>query len=177
MPQEILMHRPSRLPWIVLLAGLALALSVVAPAFAGKTEKLFFIQRSKNKSEVHYDARLTAKSALDASNPIDAYWLRPDTSRGPISTLQKMAYGYDVEPLQNGSYYMKLTALKQRPILLFNVNGRWRAQATIGGKTAYLHHLYVATDESGLIPKVRYIDVFGEEKDTGKAIQERLVDK
>ena len=173
------MHRPRRLSWIVFLAALALALSAIAPAFAGSTEKLFFIQRSKNKNEIHYDARLTAKNELDPNNPIDAYWLRlgGDGSRGPITMLQKMAYGYDVDRGTDGTYRMQLTALKKRPLMLVHVNGRWRAQATIGGKQAYLHHLYVSTNESGLIPKVLYIDVFGEELGTGKAIQERLVDK
>src|SRR5262249_38306552 len=139
----------------------------------------FFIQRSKNKNEIHYDARLTANGGLDPKDPVDAYWLRlaSDGSRGPITLFQKVAYGYDVEPTKDGTYKMRLTALKKRPLLLVHVNGKWRAQAVIGSKQAYLHHLYVATDESGLIPSVRYIDVFGEEVATGKAIQERITDK
>lgn len=173
------MHHPRRLSWAVLLATLALLLSFAASAFAQSTEKLFFIQRSKNANEVHYDVRVNADGSLDARHPIDAYWLRKakDGSRAPIGTLQKIAYGYDVDPGPNGTFSLKLAAFKARPLSLVRVSGRWRAQATIGGKQAYLDHLYIATDESGLMPKVLYVDVFGEEVGTGKAVQERLTKK
>jgi hypothetical protein len=174
------MHHPRRFSWIVFVfvTTLALALSA-ASAFAQGTEKLFFIQRSKNANEVHYDARVTADGTLDARNPIDAYWLRraKDGSRAPITTLQKIAYGYDVNPGPNGTYLARLAAFKERPLTLVRVSGRWRAQATIAGRRAYLDHLYIATDESGLLPKVLYVDVFGEEVGTGKAVQERLTKK
>jgi hypothetical protein len=173
------MHYPRRLAWTVFLATLALALSASVSAFAQSSEKLFFIQRSKNANEIHYDARVNADGTLDAHHPIDAYWLRKakDGSRAPIGTFQKIAYGYDVDPGPNGTYTMKLTAFKERPLSLLRVNSRWRAQATIAGKPAYLHHLYIATDESGIMPRVLYVDVFGEEVGTGKAVQERLIKK
>ncbi len=52
--------------------------------------------------------------------------------------------------------------------------GRWRVQTTIAGKQAFMDRLYVATDESGVFPKVRYVDVFGEDMATGKPIQEHI---
>ena len=53
-------------------------------------------------------------------------------------------------------------------------NGHWRVQTTIAGKPAFMDRLYVATDESGVFPKVRYVDVFGDDIATGKPIQERI---
>jgi len=165
-----------RHPWIAFLTAFALAFLAAASALADSTSPLFFIQRSKNKNEIHYDVHLTANGGLDPKNPVEAYWLRlaSDGSRGPITLMQRIAYGFDVEQAKDGTYKMKLTALKKRPLTLVQVNGKWRAQAAIGGKAAYLHHLYVATDESGLIPSVRYIDIFGEEVGTGKPVQERI---
>jgi hypothetical protein len=173
------MVHSNRSSWILFLTALVLALSVTATALAQSTQKLFFIQRSKNANEVHYDARVTASGALQAKDPIDAYWLRKaqDGSRASIGMLQKIAYGYDVEPAEAGTYTMKLTALKERPLTLLQVNGRWRARASIGGKQGYLNRVYIATDESGVFPKVLYVDVFGEDVSTGNAITEHLVKK
>lgn len=172
------MLRSNRTSWILFLTALLLTLSFAASAFADTSEKLFFIKRSKNANEVHYDARVTASGTL-AKDPVDAYWLRKasDGSRDSISMMQKMAYGYDVDAADNGTYKMKLTALKERPLTLLRVNGRWRAQTTIGGKAAYLHHVYIATDESGVFPKVLYVDIFGEDTASGAAIVEHLVKK
>jgi hypothetical protein len=173
------MSRSNRSSWILVLTMLALALSFAATALAQRSEKLFFIQRSKNANEVHYDARVTKSGALQAKDPVDAYWLRKaaDGSRDSISMLQKIAYGFDVEPAEAGTHTMRLTALKERPLTLLQVNGRWRARTLIGGKQAYLSRLYIATDESGVFPKVLYVDIFGEEVGTGAAIKEHLVKK
>ena len=163
---------------IALLAVLAVALSGATTAWAQVTaEKLFFIQRSKNVNEVHYDARVTKEGTLDPKNPVDGYWLNKaeDGSRSPISLLQRIAYGFDVDANGDGTHRMKLKAFSDRPLTLVRVNGRWRAQVTISGKQAYMTKLYVATDESGVMPKVLYVDVFGEETGSGKAIQEHIV--
>jgi hypothetical protein len=62
-------------------------------------------------------------------------------------------------------------------LTLLQVSGKWRARTTIGGKQAYLNRVYIATDESGVFPKVLYVDIFGEEVGTGNAITEHLVKK
>jgi hypothetical protein len=168
------MRRPRSLA--ILFAALALALFTAVSAYAQVTaEKLFFIQRSKNAAEVHYDARVNKDGTLDAKNPVDGYWLNTDGSRNGITLLQRIAYGFDVDANGDGSYKMKLKAFADRPLTLLRVNSRWRAQVTIAGKQAYMTRLYVATDESGVFPKVLYVDVFGEETGSGKAIQEHIV--
>jgi len=48
-------------------------LSTAVSAFADSTSPLFFIQRSKNKSEIHYDARLTANGARFADGTEQAF--------------------------------------------------------------------------------------------------------
>ena len=173
------MPRFNRSSWMLFLTTLALALTFAASALAQSSEKLFFIQRSKNANEVHYDARVTRTGAL-AKDPVDAYWLRKaeDGSRASISMFQKMAYGFDVDPgPAPGTHTMRLTALKERALTLLQVNGRWRARTLIAGKQAYLKRLYIATDESGVIPTVLYVDIFGEDASTGDPIKEHLVKK
>jgi hypothetical protein len=156
---------------------LAVALLGAVPAFAQSVDKLFFIQRSKNANEVHYDARVTKDGALDPKDPVDGYWWNKaeDGSRKPISLIQRIAYGFDVSAVaSNGTHTMKLKAFPDRPLTLIRVNGRWRAQVTIAGKQAYMTKLYVATDESGVMPKVLYVDVFGEDVGSGAAVQEHI---
>jgi hypothetical protein len=160
-----------------MLAASALALLGAFPAFGQSVDKLFFIQRSKNANEVHYDARVTKDGTLDPKDPVEGYWLNKaeDGSRNGISLIQRIAYGFDVSPVaSNGTHTMKLKAFPDRPLTLIRVNGRWRAQVAISGKQAYMTKLYVATDESGVMPKVLYVDVFGEEVGSGAAVQEHI---
>jgi hypothetical protein len=154
---------------VVLGAGLS-ALAQTTP------NKLFFIQRSKNANEVHYDARVLGDGTLDPKTPVDGYWWNKaeDGSRNGISLIQRIAYGFDCDPASGGTWTMKLKALPDRPLTLMRVDGKWRARTTISGQQAYLEHLYVKTDESGLIPKVVYVDIFGDDG-AGKTIQEHLV--
>jgi hypothetical protein len=168
------------MPWrrsvISLLVVLGLALSGLATAWAHTAEKLFFIQRSKNANEVHYDARVTQDGTLDPKDPVDGYWLNKaeDGSRRSISAIQRIAYGYDVDPNGDGTWTMKLKAFPDRKLKLHRVNGRWRAEVPIAGKLAYMTKLYVATDESGLIPRVLFVDVYGEEVASGAPVREHI---
>ena len=152
-----------RAPWLLFVAAFAaLAFSALSAFAAGGTEKLFFIQRSKNANEVHYDAHVTKDGVLDPDNPVEGYWLNKaeDGSRSGISLLQRVAYGYDVEPSGNGTYFLKLKAFPQRQMWIVKAGGRWRVQTTIAGKQAFMNRLYV--------------DVFGADMATGAAVQERV---
>jgi hypothetical protein len=163
----------------VLATGLALALSTALPALAGDFtyDKLFFIQRSKNANEVHYDAQVNKDGNLDPHDPVVGYWWNKaeDGSKKPISLIQKIAYGWSVDTPSGQPWIMHLKAFPERPLVLVKANGKWRAQVTIAGKQAYMNKLYVATDESGIMPKVLYVDVFGEEVNGGAPVQEHLV--
>jgi hypothetical protein len=171
------MNQGRPFPWIVSSAALAAALFTGLSAHAQLTaEKLFFIQRSKNANEVHYDARVNADGTLDPKDPVEGYWINKaeDGSRKPISLIQRVAYGFSVD-MGTTTHTMKLKAFPDRPLTLARVNGRWRAQTNISGKQAYMKRLYVATDESGVMPKVLYVDVFGEDVGSGAALQEHIV--
>jgi hypothetical protein len=171
--------RAARARWLLALCALAVAASTAISALAQTTpQKLFFIQRSKNADEAHYDARVRTDGSLDPKDPVDSYWLNKGTDNGrraSITLFQKIAYGYDTEPTGNGTFALKLRAFKERPMWIVNGKGRWRVQTTIAGKQAYMDRIYVATDESGVMPKVLYVDVFGEDMTTGAALNEHIV--
>jgi hypothetical protein len=163
-----------------LLLGLGLAFATPAPAHAAEItfQKLFFIQRSKNADEVHYDARVTRGGVLDAKKPVVGYWLNKTEggSISPITLPQRVAYGFSCDLTSDGkSWRFQLEAFKERPMWVVKANdGRWRVRTTIAGKNAYMTRLFVATDESGILPKVLYVDVFGEEMSSGSPVHERV---
>jgi Domain of unknown function (DUF4833) len=172
--------RTARKRWLAVLAVLAVAVSTAFSALGQSSQKLFFIQRSKNAAEVHYDARVNADGSLNAKDPIDSYWLNKSPAgdtRDSITFFQKIAYGFDTEPTGKGTYFLKLKAFGERPMWIVKGGDRWRVQTAIAGKQAYMSRIYVATDESGVMPKVLYVDVFGEDMATGAALTEHIVKK
>ena len=77
----------SRRSFGLVAASLAVCTATALSAFGQSAQKLFFIQRSKNANEVHYDARVLGDGNLDPKNPVDGYWLNKaeDGSRRPQS--------------------------------------------------------------------------------------------
>jgi hypothetical protein len=172
--------RAPRARWLAAFAVLAVAASTAFSALGQTSQTLFFIQRSKNADEAHYDARVRGDGSLDPKDPVDSYWLNKGTDggrRASITLFQKIAYGFDTEPTGNGTYWLKLKAFKERPMWIVSAKGRWRVQTTIAGKQAYMDRIYVATDESGIMPRVLFVDVFGEDMATGAALTEHIVKK
>jgi hypothetical protein len=172
--------RAAQRRWLLVIAVLAVAVSTAFSALGETSQNLFFIQRSKNADEAWYDARVRADGSLDPKDPVDSYWLNKGTDggkRASITFFQKIAYGFDTEPTGKGTYFLKLKAFSERQMWIVKAGERWRVQTTIAGKQAYMSRIYGATDESGVMPKVLYVDVFGEDMATGAPLTEHLVKK
>ena len=156
--------------------ALAFFLLRSSPGNSGPT--LFIIQRNKNANEVHYDAQVGPDGAL-AADPVVAYWIMKaeDGRREDLTFLEgKMAYGFEVsKPGPGGEREMTLVAWEDRKIRLTKAGGRWRALTQIDGKDAYLTRLFIQSEEGGVTPKVLFVDLFGEDADGGKAVQEHVV--
>jgi hypothetical protein len=54
------------------------------------------------------------------------------------------------------------------------VKDKWRAETTIGGKQGFLTKLYVKMDEKSAMPKVLFVDIFGEDAGTGSKLTEHI---
>lgn len=158
-----------------MLAGAASFL--VARAASARTyAPLFRIERSKNANVVQYDAVLESADKLDRREPVVCYWVlfAEDGRREPISSFERRAYGFKVAPELSGSWLLYLAATSERSIRVVRWQGRWVAQVLIGGRSAVLSRIYVTTDERGLIPSVRSVDLFGLDMVTGLPSSERL---
>jgi hypothetical protein len=178
--------------WSVVLAVTTVSFSFVAcakqiekkpdPAVAQKrTQPLFIIQRSKNANVVHYDARLTADGKLDPNEPIVAYWvlLAEDGRREELSSLEKkMAYGFSTKPDKSvNGYRMAVVAVPKGEITVRKVGDVVRAELVIDGRPAVLERIYINASDGLLGPKVRYIELYGKDIETGEKRYQKVVKK
>lgn len=154
-----------------------LALMFTANTFA---ENLFFIKRSKNANEVHYDARI-AGCAWDHESPVDHYWrdlaVGPDVY-SPVRFFEGPAYGLKTQRHSDTEVSIRLKALPDRPVearLERGTDGECRVIPTteIDGREATLSSVYVYATEGVLWPRVHYVDILGY-NESGEPVYERI---
>jgi Domain of unknown function (DUF4833) len=154
-----------------------LALFVARDAWAASAaQSLFFVERSKNANEVHYDAMVTSEGGLDPKEPVVAYWIMKaqDGHREALTDEERrFGYGFSVIPDTGGAYRMTLVAYKDRAIALRKEGTRWRAEILIAGRTAWLDRIFIQTKE-GLLPSVLWLELSGKDASTGQALTERI---
>jgi len=121
---------------------------------------LFVVARSKNANIV-------------------AYWLLDgdEKRREELTGIEReRAYGVEGKPGHApGTYTVVFKARRKFPLALRVVNGCPVAVTRIQGHTAILHRLFVKSKEGLGLPKIEYVEVFGENPDTGAPVQEKLV--
>ena len=162
--------------------GLALALTALGvPALieAKCPEHLFVIARSKNANLVVYDAKRGPDGALAASEPVVIHWLLngDKSKREKLSWIQReRAYGIDVSPgASHGTYAVAFKASKKRKLTLRVLNGCPVITTSIGGKDGILRKLFVQSKEGTALPKVEYVEFFGEDPAGGAPLYEKYV--
>ncbi|MEM6321183.1 MAG: DUF4833 domain-containing protein [Bacteroidota bacterium] len=149
------------------------------PAPEQTDKSLFFIQRNLNAHTIVYDLKLLEDGTLDKKEPIDNYWRQFASTgkRRELSWLESwLAYGYRAKMNKDSSYQIKLRAHKERYITLRKDQNRWRAVIQINGEESYLTNIYAYADESGILPDVKHVDLFGINIRTGQRVKERIYD-
>jgi hypothetical protein len=168
----------SRRMW---LAGSAIALSPLsALGGAAPDRRLFVITRSKNANVVRYDARVGQDGRLDLREPVDAYWIMAaeDGRRERLTWLEReFAYGFKVTtPVRAAGFKMRLTAFDARALSVERDAGaRYRVCFSIAGRRAVLRRIHVQTDERGVTPTVKHVDLFGVSAVDGSSVHERFI--
>jgi hypothetical protein len=163
--------------------GIVAAAVALFAAAAGAEDQpcpshLFVIARSKNANVVVYDARRDAAGNLDASNPIEAYWLLDgkEGAREELNLIERnRAYGFDVAPASEaGTWELTFKAgSKRRPSIRLS-NGCPTAILPIAGKDAILRRIFIQSKEGIFQPTVQYVELFGDDLATGKPLQEKF---
>lgn len=139
--------------------------------------QIFFVQRSLNSNTIVYTARLRKDGQIDAKRPVDVFWRRfnDEGEKKDLSSLERsMAFGvkFDEVPDQPGSYMIRVVSYPKRPALLKLVDGVPRLEMKVAGIPAKLDHAYLEVDESGSVPSVTRVDLYGVSLADGKPLKE-----
>ena len=143
--------------------------------------QIFYIERSSNSNTVIYAANLDAHGQIDPNTPVKAYWrwYNVDGHRKLLNFAERMmAYGIKsvAHGGPNGAASFKVAAVPERTIAVdLDAEGRPEALMRIGGRWAKLVYIYLQVDDSGLLPKVPALDIFGIDKLTGKPLREHII--
>ena len=88
-----------------------------------------------------------------------------------------MAYGLHTSPIEgevNAYEGHFLAYRKRRFIVKLDSHGEAIALFPINGKMQILKKVFVSVDESGLMPSVNYIELWGKDATTGKDVYEKF---
>jgi hypothetical protein len=145
--------------------------------------RLFYIQRNYNKNTVMYDANFDKSGTLDNTKPINVYWIRYEEggrTMGLRAFEKRLAYGVKCNKSDGlaNQFKVKLVAYDKREFLL-KQEGAYKANlyGVISKKQAKLDCMYIFADNSGVLPDVKYVELFGTEVGTGKKVYEKVVNK
>jgi len=141
--------------------------------------QLFYVERSVNSNTVVYAAKVDAHNALNPKMPVEAFWrwYNVDGHRKDLNFIERMmAYGVHVNPSrQNHPITFTIAALPERTLTLdLDDQKRPEALIQIAGRTVKLAYVYLEVVD-GVIPSVPSLDIFGIDKNSGKAVREHVV--
>jgi hypothetical protein len=142
---------------------------------------LFYIERSVDANTVVYAANLKPTGQIDPDSPVEAYWrmFNADGRRKPLIMIERMlAYGVkSVTRSKTGdAVSFKVAALPEWEIRMApDDHGHPEALMQFGDHTAKLVYVYLQVDDSGLMPKVTSLDLFGIDKLSGKPLQDHVI--
>jgi hypothetical protein len=139
---------------------------------------LFVIARSKNANIVAYDANRNPAGDWDASEPVVAYWLLNGEKdrREELNRVEKdKAYGVEATPGDTvETYFLVFKAERKRRLTVRILNGCPVATTSIGGQSGILRRLFIQSKEGSALPKVEYVELFGQAADKGEPLYEKF---
>lgn len=163
---------------ISLILSLLLVVAAQASDPEPEPQRLFHIERNKNANIVVYDARVLPDSSLTEKDPIIVYWLKlaEDGERKNLKRVEKKkAYGFKVKSREENRVVLDLVADVGRDLVVDFHEGAYRAFMEIDGRQALLEKIFIFAEEGGLLPSVKYLELFGEDLETGEAAYEKFL--
>jgi hypothetical protein len=162
-----------------------LSITFLLPFFslAQEVAPLFFIERNKNKNQVHYQLLVDGHCHFSGKKPVDSYWkdleIGPDAQSG-MSAVDYLGYGINGQNIEGEWVHFTLQAVKDRVFraraLKKNKLCMGEAWTTINGQKAILKKVYIHATEGLLLPTVNSIRLEGQ-NDSGRPIQEEIIVK
>ncbi len=163
---------------------LALALFCLAAALPVQgarvvdRQPLFRIERNEDRNVVQYDAQVGLDGRLDPETPVDAYWVKVEKGgvRKELKWIERqLAYGFDASYDEADDVArLDMAADIGRQITVRAIEGRYRAEMPISGRTSLLDRVYVEARDTKPLPTVVHLDLHGTDVATGEPLFERL---
>jgi hypothetical protein len=169
------------------LAAVLLLVAAMVPAAAAEDfpvpqepNQIFYVQRSLNPNTIVYTARINEKGELDPKRPVDVFWRRynDDGERKDLTAVEsRLAFGIGVDPVPGkpGSFMVRVVSYPRRAALLHMVDGVPRLETKVAGRPSRLDHAFLAVDESGGVPHVLRVDLYGYPLDGGELVKESFI--
>jgi len=163
-------------PFLVLLS-FVFSISLFAEDNLLKTEeRLFHIERSKNKNLVCYDINLK-EGRPDKKNPLTIYWLNQEDKPGHTKELtllqKKLAYGYKLMSHNEDSFEATLSASPERLLTICKEGSKYVCMIIINNEPAILQSLYVKAKESNSL-SVEYVELRGITVSDRRPVSEKI---
>lgn len=140
-------------------------------------DMLFYIQRNMNTDTVIYQLNRNASGQLDLDCPIYAYWMSfgEEIRTHELNYIQNtLAFGYHSKYISNDLFEIQFVSYKKKKFFLARKNENEFGLVTeLRGIKSYLNHIYVYAEEFGVFPDVKFIELFGEDIESGKKVYER----
>lgn len=150
------------------------------PIPVSSSNQLFYIQRSSNINSIVYDANVGIDKKLDPENPVHTYWIlhTQGGKKQELTGIQRsLAYGLHTRPVTGdlGSYDGYFFAYRKRKFVVkLNPMGEPIALFPINGKMQILKKVFVKVDESGMMPSVISVELWGRDILTDKEVYEKF---
>lgn len=150
------------------------------PVPAQTTELLFYIQRNQNENTVIYEINRDKSGLINLDLPMVAYW-KMYTQGGKIKGLNyiqnKLAYGYTSNSVSND--LVQFNFVSYGDINFYIVKKEVSADdyyvsCLINERQSVLKNIYVYAHELGVFPDVKFIELYGEELETGIPVYQKI---
>lgn len=139
-------------------------------------ERVFHIERSKNKNLVCYDVNLK-DGKLDQKNPLHVYWVdreeKPGSTKELTAIQKKMAYGYKIMTQDDESCQLLLNSYDKKVILLRKEGEKYVCIVEINGQPSIVQSFYVKAKESNSL-RVEYVEIRGITLEGQEIVTERV---
>ncbi len=141
--------------------------------------QIFYLQRDPDSNTIVYTLNIE-NGILNESEPVHQYWIRyaENGEKQKLSFIQrKMAYGIHFNKLDTDIFELYVQAYKPLKILLSkNANSeKYQASVKVQDMDILLSRFFVRIKGGSLFkPNVKYIEISGKNKATGKKVTYRV---
>ncbi len=173
---KALLLKPGILLFVLLMLPVQLPVQAADPV---SSHPLFKLERSKNANFIQYDAQVTPDGRLSKKDPVVGYWIRlaEQGQRKELTWTQRtFAFGFKTKLAKDReSLKMQMKLDLGAPILVVREGDSFRATVPIEGDPSWLEKIFIDSSRKGLSVDIRYVELFGTDRETGEARYQKIV--